>query len=118
MEVEKKRIAELPANEKRSCQLSALIDADSFFYALFDGDQLLMSNQVDTNEFRNTEWGQQLPGGFESAKIGVAYPYFTIVPAEDYLATEISSFVREASGNVLIDDIIRILQYPRSVCGV
>lgn len=106
MEIEKKKEAAGTADTIKKYELSALIDADSFFYTYNSGDQIIKSEQLPTEEFFSNDWTTQFPGMIEKGKVGVVNPYFTIIPTVDYDTQHLSSLVTTAAGNVLIHDPI------------
>lgn len=95
MEVRKSLTSLHTPDTEKTYELSALIDVDSFFYAILDNDSNVV--KIDHVNFAIRLALDQYPK-LKSAKIAVANRYFTLVPEVDYAKESLVDYVQHILG--------------------
>lgn len=89
---------DLSAYQNKSYELSAVIDADSFFYVLSDyGDKYIHHGKASMAELSVDKLVPNERVSIRRTKLGIANDLFTIVPATDYHGSKKEAYVRHAA---------------------
>ncbi len=108
MEIDKKRSASTISDPDKVYKLSALIHADSFFYALMDDEDLFHSDEIQLTDLTQDFSQHNLHSDTRDTQIAVLNKDFTIVSASDFDEQYISYYVRQVTGRSSFDEgIIR-----------
>lgn len=113
MEVKKSLTSlHIPSSEK-TYKLSALIDVDSFFYAILDDDE-----QVARVDYIKLSEDMDLKKYFrlKSAKIAVANRFYTLIPEADYSEQSLDDYVHQVIGPSLHNQYVYQVDHVKEAC--
>ena len=95
MEVKKNLISPHTPDKEKTYELSALLDVDSFFYALLDsGGEVAKMDQISLNTKLELDQYPKL----NSSKIAIANQNYTLVPESDYTKESLAEYVQHKMG--------------------
>lgn len=98
MEIDKNRVAKNITNLDKTYKLSALINVDSFFYALFDHDSLLFSKQIKLSEQESHTLFDGAQVTLSKVFIGWSTERYTLIPSDEYDNNVRSKYLEHATG--------------------
>jgi len=99
-------------NKNLKYELSALLDADSFFYGLFDyGSKLAYSDRISSIDDLSSEpWNERI--SLRKTKIGLLNNLVTLIPESEFRAADMTSIIATSIG--ISDTSQYILRSDRS----
>lgn len=100
MEISKRRISKNISTLDKAYELSALINADSFFYTLSTEEELVLSNELSFSDASSSETLDGIDHSrISKARFAIHNAHFTIVPADDFDIDNQGDFLSAAIGN-------------------